>query len=165
MKSDRHPLHLTLNAGYLLRAAAPFLRAAVKSLPKSNLKSASGLLVAMMLLTACSDVVAPPKVSMDRVAAARLMPAVTDARLRLAAGIDNAAIRERVVYDLTELEVALSNGDANGTQFRVRLVSSVLADYKAQPGSSVDKADVTGILLAMNAVNHLIGNETLTSLM
>lgn len=145
--------------------AAPAHRRAVSLRARVRAAQLGLVGVSILMLTACSDAIVAPRATMDRVAAARLMPSVTDARLRIAPGIENAAIRERVEYDLGELEIALSNGDANASQFRMRLVASVLADYQTQPGSAIDRPDITGILLAMNAVTKVLGNETLTSIL
>jgi hypothetical protein len=117
--------------------------------------------ISMLALAACSDAPLGPSYALDRVEAARVLPAVIDARVRIAAGIENMAIRDRVTYDLSQLEVALASGNGNGARFHVRVVVSVLTEYKAQPGSAVDAADISGILLAMNAVTNLVGTESM----
>lgn len=147
------------------RTTVPMTRGAAAWFKRYARRAELALVGTLMLaVSACHDAAVDPGPPVDRAELARVLPAVTDARLRLALGLDNTAIRERVVYDLHELEVALSNGDTNGAQFRMRLVASVLADYQAQPESAVDRPDVTGILLAMNAVTKVLGNPTLPSI-
>jgi len=117
------------------------------------------LVIAMVLMAACSDGPTAPQPSIDRVAAARVMPSVTDARARLAPAIQNAAVRERVLHDLQELEIALANGDGQKARFHMGVVSSVLTDYrKQQPSVMSDGADVSAIGLALHAVAEVVDN-------
>lgn len=116
-------------------------------------------LLGFLLVGACSDVTTAPEQqqTIDRVAAARLMPSVTDARLRVSVGLDNAVIRQRVVHDLNELEVALANGDGQKARFHVRVVSTVLTDYRSQQGAATtDGAEVSAVMLALKAVSQVI---------
>jgi hypothetical protein len=113
--------------------------------------------VAVMLVAACGDGATAPQSSIDRIAAARVMPSVTDARVRLAPAIQNVAVRDRVVYDLGELEIALTNGDAPSARFHLHVVEGVLTDYRKQQGSVMsDGADVSAIGLMLNAVSNVI---------
>jgi len=114
----------------------------------------------LLLLGACSDAVTAPEQAIDRVAAARVMPSVTDARFRLALAIDNAAVRTRVIHDLGELEGALANGDGQKSRFHLHVVGSLLTEYRSQLGSSTtDGADVTAIELALYAVSNVINGR------
>ena len=116
-------------------------------------------LVALVVLAACSDSPTAPQQqqSFDRVAAARVVPSVTDARVRLILAIENVAVQQRVMHDLGELENALTNGDGERARFHLGVVASVLTDYRAQQGSTTkDGADVTAIMLVMNAVSPVI---------
>jgi hypothetical protein len=125
----------------------------------SNITKArhSALLVGLFVLAACSDSPTAPQQSIDRVAAARVIPSVTDARMRLAPAIANVAVQQRVSYDLGELENALTNGDGERARFHLRVVGSVLADYRMQQGSTTkDGADVTAIVLMLNVVSPVI---------
>src|SRR5438309_940103 len=100
------------------------------------------LLGGLVVLAACSDSPTAPKHSIDRVAAARVMPSVTDARLRLAPAIENVAIQQRVAHDLGELENALTNGDGDRARFHLGVIANVLKDYRAQQsGTTKDGAD------------------------
>ena len=112
---------------------------------------------AVMLVAACSDGPTAPTQGIDRVAAARVMPSVTDARVRLAPAIQNIAVRDRVVHDLTELESALTNGDGQRARFHMHVVEGVLTDYRKQQGSVMsDGADVSAIGLMLNAVSTVV---------
>lgn len=114
-------------------------------------------LTALVALAACGDVTTAPEVSIDRVAAARVMPTVLDARVRSASEIQNQAIRDRVEHDLRELETALTNGDGQKARFHVRVLGSVLADYRAQQGdNSMDGADVSAITLTLHQVSGIV---------
>jgi|SRR3954471_8563449 hypothetical protein len=121
----------------------------------------AGLVVVVTLVAACSDAPTAPVAGIDRVAAARVMPSVTDARVRLAPSILNTAVRERVVHDLQELETALANGDAQKARFHTSLVASLLVDYRKQQASVLsDGADISAIGLMVNAVSLVIGDSS-----
>jgi hypothetical protein len=113
---------------------------------------------ALFVLAACSgDGPTAPRPSIDRVAAARVVPSVVDARVRVAAGIENVAIRDRMSHDLQELEIALTNGDGEKARFHARVLATVVTDYRAQLGSSTtDGADTTAITLMLNVVSQVI---------
>ena len=116
------------------------------------------LLVSLSAMGACGDSpTAPQQQSIDRVAAARVVPAVTDSRTRLAISVSNISVRDRIVHDLTELENALLNGDGQKARFHVRVLGTVIADYRAQQGSTTsDGADVSGIVLMLHAVSQIV---------
>ena len=85
------------------------------------------------------------------------MPSVIDARMRASVGIDNAPIRDRVTHDLSELEIALTNGDAARARFYVRVVGSLLVDYRAAKSSAnTDGADVSAISLSLREVSMIV---------
>lgn len=128
----------------------------LRALPLTKARTAL-LLMALALGTACSDsATAPQQVSIDRVAAARVMPSVTDARVRLAPAIVNVAVQARVLHDLQELENALANGDGQKARFHVGVVNSVLTEYRQQ-GTGADAADVSAIGLMLTAVSPVVG--------
>ena len=117
-------------------------------------------LAAFIVLAACSDSPTAPVPSIDRVAAARVMPSVVDARVRIADGIVNTIIRDRVVHDLHELEVALANGDGQKARFHVRTIGDVLREYRNQQGSTTtDGAEVSAITLMLNQVSSVVGSS------
>ena len=114
--------------------------------------------LAMVALAACGEsATGPTQSSIDRVAAARVVPAVTDARVRIALGIENEAVRDRVRHDLLELESALTNGDGDKARFHLRVLATVTSDYKAQQGSATtDCAEISAVELMMIAVTRAI---------
>lgn len=116
------------------------------------------LLLGMSVMAACGDSpMAPQQQAIDRVAAARVVPAVTDARVRLTVGVMNVSVRDRMVHDLTELETALLNGDGQKARFHVRVLGTVISDYRAQQGNSTsDGADISGIVLMLHAVSGIV---------
>ena len=116
------------------------------------------LLLGMSVMAACGDSpMAPQQPAIDRVAAARVVPAVTDARVRLTVGVMNVSVRDRMVHDLTELENALLNGDGQKARFHVRVLGTVISDYRAQQGNSTsDGADISGIVLMLHAVSGIV---------
>lgn len=116
--------------------------------------------MAMMALAACGESPVAPTQSIDRVAAARVVPAVTDARVRITLGIDNSVVRDRLRHDLQELESALANGDGNKARFHLRVLGTVTSDYRAQQGSTTtDGAELSAIDLTMVAVTRAIDDS------
>jgi hypothetical protein len=97
-----------------------------------------------------------PEVPIDPVAAARLTPSVTDARIRIANGIENPSVRERVVHDLQELEIALSNGDGRRARFHVRVIGSVIDEYRVLEAGRKNAPDLTAISLVLFVISQLV---------
>lgn len=116
------------------------------------------LMTAMMALAACSDSsTGPRQPSIDRVAAARVVPAVTDARIRITLGIENAVVADRLRHDLLGLELALLNGDGVKARFHVRVLETVTSEYTEQQGSiATDDAEISAIELMIIAVNQVL---------
>jgi hypothetical protein len=113
--------------------------------------------IAMMASAACGDSPTAPRQSIDRVAAARVLPAVTDARVRITLGVDNSVVRDRLRHDLSELESALTNGDGDKARFHLRVIETVTSDYRAQQSAtSTDGAEISAIELMMIAVRKEI---------
>jgi len=110
------------------------------------------------LAVACSDSPTAPS-SIDRAAADRVLPSLVDARTRLAPSIQNAVIRERTMYDLQQLEQALTRGDGQLARFHVRVTSKLLNDYQTQKLATTDAADVTAIALMLRAVSQAVGGD------
>lgn len=132
------------------------LRALSARVPAVGLRGAV-FCFAIVLLAACSDVAPTAPQPIDRVAAARVMPSVTDARVRLAPSIENDAVRTRVEHDLQELESALANGDAQKARFHLHIVANVLTDYRKQQGIVMkDGADISAIGLMVSAVSDVV---------
>jgi hypothetical protein len=113
---------------------------------------------AMMFMAACGDSVAPPAPEvLDPVAADQLLPAVIDARVRLAPSIENQVVRDRVTFDLQKLEDALRGRDAQASRFHVRVVGNVITEYMSGRSLSLKEGpDVTGIALTLHQVSLLV---------
>jgi hypothetical protein len=116
------------------------------------------LVTAMMALAACSDSsTGPRRPSIDRVAAARIAPAVSDAYIRITLGIENAVVADRLRHDLAELESALLNGDGDRARFHVRVLETVTSEYTEQQGSTrTDDAEISAIELVIIAANRVL---------
>lgn len=110
----------------------------------------------IVALAACSDAPTAPRRTIDAATIARVMPAIVDARLRIAPAIENTSVRDRVAHDLTELESAMTTGDGSNARFHARLIGSLLKDYRAQQSNGADGADVTAIMLMLNVVSPVL---------
>ena len=115
------------------------------------------LLSFSLIATACSDAITAPP-SIDPAVAARVLPSVEDARARLSLNIENTGVRDRVTYDLTQIEQSLASGDAQRVRFHVHLVGVILYDYKRGLGSVIaDGPDVSAIALVLHAASQAAG--------
>ena len=117
--------------------------------------SARGIAFAIALLgtAACGDTITGPPPSSIIVDGAEVMPAVLDARLRLVPAIENQGVRDRIAYDLQEIETALVKGDGQKVRYHVRIAGGILIDYRNGLANVVkDGPDVGGIALALYAV-------------
>src|SRR3954469_13374514 len=75
--------------------------------PRASTLTSLVVVLAVMFVSACSDATPTgPRTteSIDRIAAARVLPSVTDARLRLAPTIVSGLVRGQVIGDLKALE-------------------------------------------------------------
>lgn len=118
----------------------------------------SSLAAALLLAAACSDSTAPsPTETLDPVAADQLLPAVVDARARLAPSIENTVVRDRVVFDLQKLEDAMRARDAQASRFHVRVIGNVITEYMSGRSLSLREGpDITGIALMLHQVSQLV---------
>ena len=122
-----------------------------------NIKLQLLLVVSLVVSAACSDAITAPP-SIDPAVAARLMPAVEDARLRILPSIENAGVRERIQYDLQGIQSALTAGDAQKVRYHVHLVGVILSDYKRGLGSLIaDSPEVGAIALVLHATSTAVG--------
>ena len=112
-----------------------------------------------MLLGACGEAVtAPPAIDPEFLAVA--LPAVEDARLRISQNIENVGVRDRVVYDLRKIQVALESGNAHEARYHVHLVATILQDYRTTQGALMrDGPDVSGVALALHATSMAVGGD------
>ena len=115
--------------------------------------------VALVALSACADALTGPSASNPDVDN-RLLPSVNDARLRLSKAIENSGVRDRIAYDLPQIENALNKHDASQARYHVRLAGNILIDYRKQLGSVLsDGADVGAIALSLYAVSQGVGGD------
>lgn len=117
------------------------------------------VLVVALLISACGDAItAPPAIDPEFLKVA--LPAVEDARVRISQNIENVGVRDRVVYDLRKIQVALESGDAHEARYHVHLVATILQDYRTTQGALMrDGPDVGGIALALHATSMAVGGE------
>ena len=116
-------------------------------------------LVVALLVSACGDAItAPPAIDPEFLKVA--LPAVEDARVRISQNIENVGVRDRVVYDLRKIQLALESGDAHEARYHVHLVATILQDYRTTQGALMrDGPDVGGIALALHATSMAVGGE------
>src|SRR4051812_175479 len=112
-----------------------------------------GMAVLMAIsAAACSDATAPGR-RMDRDAVENIIPAVTDARRRVASGIGDVAVRQEMTIDLSNIEIALRADDVDGVEKGLTTVSSLMGSYANR--ASADRADVSAVFLVLSAVQKI----------
>jgi hypothetical protein len=115
------------------------------------------LAAALMTSGACADAVTAPP-SIDPAIAARVLPPLEDARLRISGNLENTGVRERVTYDLEQIEAALAQGDAHKARYHVHLAATILGDYKKGLGPLMrDGSEVSAIALVLHSVAIAVG--------
>ena len=118
---------------------------------------ALALVAGAALSTACAESPMAPKL-LDATVVGYVLPSIQDSRQRLSVVIENLGVRERVQYDLDELEKALNARDAQRARYHVRLAGGVLLDYHMALGSVVtDGPDVGAIVLSLHAAAVAVG--------
>jgi hypothetical protein len=143
---------LTRTAGRTAKASSSPRRA----LRRVNLWSLS-LATVILFTGACGDAATAPEPRIDPAAVAGVTPSLVDARTRLAPSIENITVRERVVFDLQELEAALNAGDAQKARFHVRVTGNLLSEYVTGRSLSLKEGpDVTGIALMLYRVSQIV---------
>ena len=90
---------------------------------------------------------------MDRDAVENVMPAVTDARRRVATGIADVAVRQEMTISLSNIEIALRADDVVNVEKGLTSVSSLMTTYGNH--ASGDRAEVSAVLLALAAVQRI----------
>jgi hypothetical protein len=122
-----------------------------------GVKLSLSLVMALVFAGACSDSPTAPQPKIDALEVARVMPSVVDARSRLVPSIENVSVRDRVSFDLQELEAALRAGDAQKTRFHVRVTGNLLSEYITGRSLSLKEGpDVSGIALMLYGVSQLV---------
>ena len=118
------------------------------------------LAIALLFSAACSDGPTGPTNREIAIDGAELMPAVMDARLRLVPAIENQGVRDRIAYDMQEIETALTKGDGQRVRYHVKIAGGILIDYRNGLANVVkDGPDVGGIALALYAVAAKAGGS------
>lgn len=111
-------------------------------------------------MTACADLTGPR--SVDQQAIDNVLPAVSDARFRLASGVVNISSRQQVIVALSNLELALRSGDSEKSRTRLSEVTKLLDTYRAK-SSSADAADISAIYLALHVVSDVVSPGVVAS--
>jgi hypothetical protein len=110
---------------------------------------------------ACSDVTAPGR-RMDHDAVENVMPAVTDARRRVASGIADVAVRQEMTISLSNIEIALRADDVVNVEKGLTSVAALMTLYGNH--ASGDRAEVSAVLLALAAVQRISSPNATVSL-
>ena len=110
---------------------------------------------------ACSDVTAPGR-RMDRDAVDNVMPAVNDARRRVASGIADVAVRQQLTLTLANIEIALRADDVADVEKGVSAVQTLMASYT--PRAYADRQEITAVMLALAGVQKVASPDGQTVL-
>jgi hypothetical protein len=144
-------LNADMSTPAYLRSAARGAHRALRALVSR--KSRIGLAVFMAIsAAACSDVTAPGR-RMDREAVENVIPAVTDARRRVASGIADVAVRQEMTITLSNIEIALRADDVETVEKGLTSVSNLVTAYGNR--ASADRPEVSAVLLALSAVQKV----------
>jgi hypothetical protein len=119
-------------------------------------------LVALLALqaAACSDLTAPGR-KMDREAVENIMPAVNDARRRVASGIADVTVRQQLTITLSSIELALRADNVDDVEAGIQKVSTILDSYT--PKARADRPEISAIFLALAGVQR-VANPDVTTL-
>jgi hypothetical protein len=141
---------------YLRSATRGALRAVrvAKSLFKGmGLTPRIGLVCLLAIqAAACSDVTAPGR-RMDREAVENVIPAINDARRRVASGISDVAVRQQLTIDLSSVEIALRGDDVEAVNQGVEAVTTLMSSYA--PRASADRPEISAVQLALSSVRRV----------
>lgn len=144
-----------------VRVAAKAVRATFDGLQSSRLVARIGVVVFLSFqLVACTDATAPRR-AMDKNSVEAVMPALTDARRRLASGIVDITVRQKLSLSLSSVEIALRSDDVQGVETALSNLSDLLGSYEAR--THTDKSEVSAIFLVMNVVSRVAAPESPTT--
>jgi hypothetical protein len=104
-------------------------------------------------LVACSDSMTAPNRRMDRDAVENILPAINDARRRIASGFADVAVRQQLTITLAEIEIALRADDVDGVEKNMKAVANLMTQYSAHARS--DRPEVTAVFLVMAGVERV----------
>jgi hypothetical protein len=140
---------------YLRSAIRGALRATRTTalLKGTRLTSRIGLVALLAIqAAACSDVTAPGR-RMDRDAVENVMPAVNDARRRVAAGIADVSVRQQLTVTLSNIEIALRADDVADVEKGMAAVQTLMASYS--PRAYADRQEISAVMLALAGVQKV----------
>ena len=112
---------------------------------------ALGMLLAFAA-TACGDVTAPGR-RMDREAVNNIMPAITDARRRVASGIADVTVRQQMTIELSNMELAMRADDVDGVQKELAKVTTLMTTYGNR--ASGDRQEVSAVFLVLAGIQRI----------
>lgn len=142
---------------YLRSAVRGALRAArtlatvVKS---SRLPLRIGTMVFLAFqLVACADSVTGVRRSMDRESVDNILPAVTDARRRVASGLVDVGVRQQMTLLLSNVELGLTSDDVDAVQKNLASLDALLSAYRSK--SQTDRPEVSTVYTVMSAVSRI----------
>jgi hypothetical protein len=143
-----------------VRGALCAARAFVATLESPRLLARIGFTAFLALqAAACSDVTAPGR-RMDHEAVENVLPAVTDARRRLASGISDVAVRQEITLAISGLEIALRGDDVPAVADGIQQITALMGQYS--PRAFADRQEISAILLAIAGVQRIATPETIT---
>ena len=90
---------------------------------------------------------------MDREAVENVIPAINDARRRVASGISDVAVRQQLTIDLSSIEIALRGDDVESVDKGVEAVSALMSSYA--PRASADRPEISAVQLALTSVRRV----------
>src|SRR5690349_5224086 len=138
--------------GSAARRAHRALRVIISRFTGATMSRISLALFMTISVAACSDVTAPGRI-LDPSAVENVIPAVTDARRRVASGIADVAVRQEMTISLSNIEIALRADDVASVEKGLTSVSSLMTTYGNH--ASGDRAEVSAVLLALSAVQRV----------
>ena len=112
-------------------------------------------------LVACSDSMTAPGSRMDRDGVENILPAVNDARRRLAPGVADVSVRQQLTLTLAEMEVALRTDDVRAVERGMKIVGALMTSYASRARS--DRPEVSAVLLVMSGVERVATPGSLSS--
>jgi hypothetical protein len=116
-------------------------------------------MVALLAVSAaaCSDVTAPGR-RMDRDQVENVMPAIVDARRRVASGIGDVAVRQQMTITLSNVEIALRSDDVETAQKGLTEVANLMSSYGTR--ASADRPEVSAVFLVLTSVQKITSPGT-----
>lgn len=113
------------------------------------------LALGLCVLAACGDAPSAPRL-MDSNAIGRVMPSVIDARMRLARGLENAALRQALSQDIHELERALAANNAITARHSVASIADRVVHARSSASNANDAHDLSAIELMLQLVAPVV---------